>query len=182
MAHWASQALLIDGAGAAAKVQVLASLRREKVQPRAKLDTLHIPLRPAEAELAPLGTPRDTLWEGRVIHRLLLTYKLSLTEGGQVTPTLPMLNRCGWLGVTCMWFVHEGWGTCGQAGRQAGRQAGHCCLAAVKVQAAGWAMEGKGYVRPAGLLLPHVCRVWCMCCTADCHAAVTLLGGVCVLF
>ena len=32
---------------------------------------------------------------GRVTHRLLLTYKLKLEEGGKVTPTLPALNRCG---------------------------------------------------------------------------------------
>lgn len=31
--------------------------------------------------------------QGRVTHRLLLTYKLSLAEAGKVTPTLPMLNR-----------------------------------------------------------------------------------------
>ena len=59
-----------------------------------KLDTLRIPLRPTEAELAPLPFPRDTLPEGRVTHRLILTYKLTMTEAGKVTPTLPMLN--GW--------------------------------------------------------------------------------------
>lgn len=31
---------------------------------------------------------------GRITHRLLLTYKLKLEEGGKVTPTLPALNRC----------------------------------------------------------------------------------------
>lgn len=58
-----------------------------------KLDVLRIPLRPSESELAPLLGPRDTLPEGRVTHRLILTYKLSLAEGGKVTPTLPMLNK-----------------------------------------------------------------------------------------
>ena len=141
---------------------------------QAKLDVLRIPLRPSEAELAPLLGARDTLPEGelaatgiacmrdaalagcdsarpggplgggrmlqlhmlpvprtascspsgsaqacafpalqqlppdepslsvcpflcaagRVTHRLLLTYKLKLEEGGKVTPTLPALNRC----------------------------------------------------------------------------------------
>ena len=62
--------------------------------PQAKLEVLRIPLRPSEAELAPLCAPRDTLPQGRVTHRLLLTYKLTLAEGGKVTPTLPLLNRC----------------------------------------------------------------------------------------
>ena len=51
-------------------------------------------LRATAAELAPLASPRDTLPEGRTIHRLTLTYKLTLAEGGKVTPTLPSLNRC----------------------------------------------------------------------------------------
>lgn len=61
--------------------------------PQLKLDVLRIPLRPTDAELSPLPWPRDTLPEGRVIHRLILTYKLSLAEAGKVTPTLPMLNK-----------------------------------------------------------------------------------------
>ncbi|PRW39066.1 Tripeptidyl-peptidase 2 isoform A [Chlorella sorokiniana] len=88
-----AKSLLVDGAAGPAKVYALASLRREKVKPQAKLDVLRIPLRPAEAELAPLLGARDTLPEGRVTHRLLLTYKLKLEEGGKVTPTLPALNR-----------------------------------------------------------------------------------------
>ncbi len=31
---------------------------------------------------------------GRVTHRLLLTYKLKVEDGGKFTPTLPALNRC----------------------------------------------------------------------------------------
>ncbi len=86
---------MIDGAAGNCKVYAAAPLRREKVKPQARLDTLRIPLRPTEAELAPLAAPRDTLPEGRVTHRLLLTYKLSLAEGGKFTPTLPLLNRWG---------------------------------------------------------------------------------------
>lgn len=85
--------LAIDGAAGNAKLLVRAPLRREKVKPSAKLDVLRIPLRPTEAELAPLSAPRDALPGGRTIHRLVLTYKLSLAEDGKVRPTLPMLNR-----------------------------------------------------------------------------------------
>ena len=85
--------LAIDGAGGAAKLLARAPLRREKVKPSAKLEFVRIPLRPTEAELAPLGGPRDELPGGRAIHRLILTYKLSLAEGGKVRPTLPSLNR-----------------------------------------------------------------------------------------
>jgi tripeptidyl-peptidase-2 len=87
------QSLVIDGAGGPAKVHALAPLRRERVKPAASLDALRIPLRPADAELAPLPGPRDALWDGRVTHSLLLTYTFSLAEGGAVTPTLPALNR-----------------------------------------------------------------------------------------
>ncbi len=74
-----------------------------------KLDTLRIPLRPTDAELAPLPFPRDTLPEGRVTHRLILTYKLSMAEAGKVTPTLPMLNG---------WAPREGWCVLGWDGCQ----------------------------------------------------------------
>ncbi|GAB4814120.1 hypothetical protein N2152v2_001166 [Parachlorella kessleri] len=84
--------LSLDGAGGSLKVYARATLRREKIKPQVKLDTLRIPLRPTDAELAPLPFPRDTLPQGRVTHRLILTYKLSMAEAGKVTPTLPMLN------------------------------------------------------------------------------------------
>lgn len=61
--------------------------------PSAKLTTVHIPLRPSEAVLAPLPGKRDTLPNNRTIHSLLLTYKLSVAEAGKHTVTLPPLNR-----------------------------------------------------------------------------------------
>lgn len=36
--------------------------------------------------------PRDALPRGRTPHALMLTYKLSLQEGGKITPRLPMMN------------------------------------------------------------------------------------------
>lgn len=89
-----SGVVVIDGASGAAKIHLRAPLRRERMKPTAKLDVVRLPLRPAaDAELAPLSGPRDVLPGGRTIHKLVLTYKLILAEGGKVTPRLPALNR-----------------------------------------------------------------------------------------
>ncbi|KAG7670442.1 hypothetical protein Ndes2437A_g04966 [Nannochloris sp. 'desiccata'] len=86
--------VVIDGAAGAVKVVARAPLLREKIKPSAKLDTVRIPLRPVDAGvLAPLRAPRDLLPGGRTIHSLLLSYKLSLPEGGKVTPRVPLLNK-----------------------------------------------------------------------------------------
>ena len=72
--------------------QIHAPLRRTKVLPRATLDTLRIPLRPQSSELTPLPAARDLLPASRVVHRLTLTYAVTLLEGGKVTPVLPTLK------------------------------------------------------------------------------------------
>ena len=71
-----------------------APIQSEKLVPAAKLTTVHIPLRPSEAVLAPLRGERDALPNNRTIHSLLLTYKLSVAEAGKHTVTLPPLNGC----------------------------------------------------------------------------------------
>ena len=71
-----------------------APFQGEKLVPAAKLTAVHIPLRPTEAVLAPLPGARDVLPDGRTIHTLLLTYKLTVAEAGKHTVTLPLLNRC----------------------------------------------------------------------------------------
>ncbi len=76
------------------KLQLRAPIRPEKLAPQAKLESLLIPLRPVSSELAPLEGPRDALPRGRTPHGLTLTYKLSLIEGGKITPRLPMMNGC----------------------------------------------------------------------------------------
>ena len=43
--------------------------------------------------MQPLEGPRDQLPQGRTIHALLLTYKLSLEAEGKHRVTVPMLNR-----------------------------------------------------------------------------------------
>lgn len=47
----------------------------------------------SESSLVPLNSLRDTLPDSRVIHKLTLTYKLKLQEGGKITPRIPMFNR-----------------------------------------------------------------------------------------
>lgn len=79
-----------------------APLRLTKLAPKATLDKLIIPLRPTDSKLTALqpaaaegaaATPdRERLPRGRVMHRLLLTYKLTLAEGGAITPVLPPLR------------------------------------------------------------------------------------------
>jgi hypothetical protein len=71
-----------------------APFQSEKLVPAVKLTAVHIALRPTEAVLAPLPGARDVLPNGRTIHTLLLTYKLTVAEAGKHTVTLPLLNRC----------------------------------------------------------------------------------------
>jgi hypothetical protein len=59
----------------------------------AALKTLHIPLRPVSACVSTLATERDRLPGGRIMHRLLLTYKLKLLEGGLVKAVLQPLQK-----------------------------------------------------------------------------------------
>ena len=59
----------------------------------AHLKTLSIPLRPTASSITPLDTPRDRLPNGRITHRMILTYKLKLSEGGSVTPVLEPLRQ-----------------------------------------------------------------------------------------
>lgn len=70
-----------------------AALRTEKINPTAKLHTLQIPLRPTDSQMQPLSSQRDQLPQGRIIHALMLTYKLSVENEGKHRVTVPMLNR-----------------------------------------------------------------------------------------
>ena len=74
-------------------LQIYAPLRRTKINPKATLNNLVIPLRPTDHVITPLTDPRDALPRGRVMHRMLLTYKLSLAEGGSITPKVPPLDK-----------------------------------------------------------------------------------------
>lgn len=86
----------LDGAVGGVKIIARAPLRREKLKPVVKLDTLRVPLRPMSTELAPMnGDPhRDVLPRLRTIYKLVLEYTLSVTEsGGKWSFKLPALNR-----------------------------------------------------------------------------------------
>ncbi|KAG2434097.1 hypothetical protein HXX76_007824 [Chlamydomonas incerta] len=87
--------LALDGAELARKVLVSAPAwsRATRVKAEAKLTHLNIPLRPSESSLEPLTAARDALTEGRVVYRLLLTYKTSVAEAGKYKPCLPLINH-----------------------------------------------------------------------------------------
>ncbi|CAK0779170.1 hypothetical protein CVIRNUC_004710 [Coccomyxa viridis] len=90
--------VLLTGSRPSTKVMLRAPFQAEKLSPSAKLTTVHIPLRPSEALLAPLLGKRDALPNQRTIHSLLLTYKLTVVEAGKHTVRLPLLNN----------FVYDG--------------------------------------------------------------------------
>ena len=73
-------------------MQIHAPLRRTKINPKATLNKLIIPLTHTDMEIAPLVAPRDALPRDRIMHRMLLTYKLTLAEGGSITPVIPPLD------------------------------------------------------------------------------------------
>ncbi|KAL0038695.1 hypothetical protein WJX79_003623 [Trebouxia sp. C0005] len=84
---------VIAGPSRTSKVLVRAPIRSEKINPSAKLNDFQIPLKPVESQMHPLDAARDQLPQGRTIHALLLTYKLSLEAEGKHRVTVPMLNR-----------------------------------------------------------------------------------------
>ncbi|RMZ56485.1 hypothetical protein APUTEX25_001332, partial [Auxenochlorella protothecoides] len=94
-----AKGLLLNGAAGIARLTVRAPLGPERIQPKASLTMLCIPLCPTAAELAPLSAPRDALPRSRLTHQLTLTYSLTLVEGGTVTPRFPRLNRLVYDGI-----------------------------------------------------------------------------------
>lgn len=63
------------------------------MRPEARLTSVQWGLRPSEYRVEPLATPRDTLPEGRVVSRLLLSYKLSVSEPGWFTLRTPVIGQ-----------------------------------------------------------------------------------------
>jgi tripeptidyl-peptidase-2 len=91
-----ASSIALDGSSGAKKLMVRALFSREKVKPTAKLTKVRLSLRPNgnTAELSPLNTPRDQLPRNQTIHKLILTYKLTVSEGGSKWAfILPPLNR-----------------------------------------------------------------------------------------
>ncbi|KAF5831376.1 Tripeptidyl peptidase II-domain-containing protein, partial [Dunaliella salina] len=96
--HVGADGLAIDGAAGVSRVLVHAPLRNERVKPEAKLTHVHIPVRPVAPSggkaslMEPLATGRDTLPNGRIIYRMVLTYKFTPAESGKHKVTVPGLN------------------------------------------------------------------------------------------
>jgi len=76
-------------AGGPVRVEITAPLRREKLSPKATLSAVQFSVRPAEATLDSLATPRDTMPDHRVVHQLTLTYKFKAAEPGKYVASLP---------------------------------------------------------------------------------------------
>lgn len=74
--------------GGPVRLELRAPFRRERFHPSASLTGVASSVRPTDAALEPLAAPRDTLPEGRVIHQLVLTYKLAGLEPGKYRPNL----------------------------------------------------------------------------------------------
>jgi len=101
----------IDGAGAAAPVEVAAPLSRATVEPKAKLTKLRIPVRPSSHAFDTYDRDArdDMMPADRRPHSLTLTYKYKAAEGGNHTVTLPHTNGLVYDGVfeSCMAMVFE---------------------------------------------------------------------------
>ncbi|GAX82749.1 hypothetical protein CEUSTIGMA_g10175.t1 [Chlamydomonas eustigma] len=85
--------MTLDGSAGTKRFVVKAPLRNEKVKPEAKLSALQWGLRPFETSLSSFSTSRDTLPEGRVLYRLILSYKLNVAEAGKHLVSLPSINK-----------------------------------------------------------------------------------------
>lgn len=72
------------------RVEVESLLRREKLDPKVKLETRRAMIRPQDATIQPLSTERDRLPDERQIHQLILTYELEQAETGTVKPLVSL--------------------------------------------------------------------------------------------
>ena len=84
--------LTLEGGELTTRMYVAAPVGRERIGPKGSLETLRQMLRPAKADLRPLGGQRDLLPEGRQIHELVLTYDFKLEEEGKVTPHVALMD------------------------------------------------------------------------------------------
>jgi tripeptidyl-peptidase II len=78
---------LVFGTGqASASVRIASNLRTEKLSVKATLDRSRQTLLPKSADIRLLSKDRDSLFDGKIVSRLALTYEFSKTEKGSVTP------------------------------------------------------------------------------------------------
>eukprot|EP00899_Mesostigma_viride_P019360 jgi/Mesvir1/27425/Mv25036-RA.1 len=85
-------AIHLEAAPGITRVDVRSAFHPETLSPQASLTSVCSYLRPEDSKLEPLSAERDMLPDGRQIHSLTLSYKMSLAEGGKVTVRVPLLN------------------------------------------------------------------------------------------
>ncbi|WPT13225.1 Tripeptidyl-peptidase 2 [Picochlorum sp. SENEW3] len=75
------------------KAVIHAPFRSEPIKPSCKLDALSLFLRPSKADMKALPGPRNALPGNRTVHELVLSYDVTLAEGGKITPKIPAINN-----------------------------------------------------------------------------------------
>eukprot|EP00889_Picochlorum_renovo_P000899 jgi/Picre1/27929/NNA_000891.t1 len=69
------------------------SIQKRAIKPSCKLDALSLFLRPSKADMKALPDPRNALPGNRTVHELVLSYDMTLAEGGKITPKIPAINN-----------------------------------------------------------------------------------------
>jgi hypothetical protein len=77
------------------------------MKPDAKLTHVLTNIRPKDTVLEPLLDPRDSLPDGRVAYRLVLTYSFNVGEGGKFKAAVPLTN--GWVKAPTTGCLTSGW-------------------------------------------------------------------------
>lgn len=88
-----SERVYLDGSELVTRLDVTAPFAAERIAPSATLRTLRQSIRPSEYALRPLPDARDELPDNRRVHELVLSYKFSRSEDGDVTPRVSIVTH-----------------------------------------------------------------------------------------
>ena len=83
----------VNGSSWPLKAIIHAPFRSEPIKPSCKLNALSLFLRPSKADMKALPDPRNALPGNRTVHELMLSYDVTLAEGGKITPKIPAINN-----------------------------------------------------------------------------------------